>query len=134
MQEPKFKGFDVEDKIWRYGFGWYKEDYTDEYKKLKGISEDIAMLLSIQGFYKCSLRSMGLFTGAKDLKGKEIWDGDLVETPFSDVGVVYYDEESAMFRVDDTTGSLPDLAYLLEEGVTVIGNKYEQAERMKGFE
>jgi uncharacterized phage protein (TIGR01671 family) len=78
MREPKFRGFCTETNSWHYGYGWFKSDYTEEYKQRKGI-EDTAILYTNSYPVECELKSMGESTSLFDCKGVEIFEGDILQ-------------------------------------------------------
>lgn len=128
MRQPKFRGFSLETNIWHYGHGWFEVDYTDEYLKEKGIKQQ-AMLYTDGYPVECELASMGEFTGLLDSKGKEIYEGDVVDTIYDGelfTGVVVYDTSELGFKATngkENYGS--DFQYLTCcEEVEVIGSIY----------
>lgn len=76
MNQPKFRGFNLETKTWHFGYGWMKLHYSEEYKAKKGIG-DKALLLKYGSGIECELISMGQFTGIRDIHKKEAYNGDL---------------------------------------------------------
>ena len=78
MRHPKFRGYGLETKQWHYGHGWFKSDYTEEYKKEKGI-EDTAILYTEGYPVECCLSSMQESTHLKDVNGEEIYEGDILQ-------------------------------------------------------
>jgi hypothetical protein len=124
MRQPKFKGFSSETNKWHYGFGWYKTDYTERYKMENGI-EDGAVLYTEGSPILCELSSMGEFVGLNDIKGIEIYEGDLVEyvddSHKKRIGIVIF--KNGSFAIENPYIT----SYRLTNySIDVIGNKFEQ--------
>src|SRR5699024_4922062 len=98
-------------------------DYLDEY---------IAVFQEVIGEYD-SPRIYMQYTGLKDIKNKEIYEGDIVSYyPFkSEVGKVYYDEAETTYFIEpfDEDGEYEVLG--LQCGVEIIGNIYENPELLE---
>lgn len=79
MEQPKFRGFCLETNSWHYGHGWFKCDYTEEYKAEKGI-EDRAILHTESHPVECELKSMGRFVKTVRLAetSADLYEGDIV--------------------------------------------------------
>lgn len=79
MEQPKFRGFSLETGQWHYGHGWFKCDYTEEYKKEKGI-EDKAILYTEGSPIECELKSMGRYVKTVKLgdSSEDLYEGDIV--------------------------------------------------------
>lgn len=137
--EPKFRGYSVEDKQWYYGCGWYTNDY------MKRINR--AMLLTdCNACVECDLASMGQSSGIVDVDEKEIYDGDICVTelyptqPTDDyVLVVEYDKGRywgvRRLKADNAVrgiahGNADGLYEFEGEGLQVIGNVYEHGDML----
>ena len=76
------------------------------------------------------------YTGNQDSKGREIYEGDVIEIDphdldCSDKGLVYHDERASAFRVSFADGNiwwLYEIDFAIAE---VIGNIYEHPELLE---
>jgi hypothetical protein len=133
-QQPKFRGFSTDTNTWRYGFGWFEVDYTEDFKRQKNLS-DKACLYTNEGPVECELDSMGAYSGIKDVIGKGIYANDIIEV------ISEGTSNSAEVIFDDgcfcLIGYLGDLRTypiwnFLKEGyqIKVIGNSIQNPEKM----
>lgn len=140
MRQPKFRGISRESNKWYYGYGWFKTDFTEEYKKEKGI-EDFAILLTDGGTVECKLESMGEFVGVIDENDIEIYEGDITNFILRQhdgkfIGVVEFND--GMFKVtlpneDSATINIAyeDFSYYNALKFEVVGNLTENPELFK---
>jgi uncharacterized phage protein (TIGR01671 family) len=130
MRQPKFRGFSLETNSWHYGHGWFKSDYTEEYKLEKGI-KDTAILYTDGSPVECELDSMGTFTGVTGIDGKDVYEGDIL--PYNSVVTYIYGDDHADlgmgigFYVQRDNFESWRLLEVGEE-VEVLGNIYENPE------
>ncbi|MFJ8531522.1 YopX family protein [Bacillus sp. NPDC094106] len=80
MEEPKFRGFNKETNQWDFGFGYYINYYTDEFKKEKGINDDITLFTDSSPII-VEMDSVGQYattiTDMNQLK-RELFAGDII--------------------------------------------------------
>jgi len=69
------------------------------------------------------------FTGLKDCKGNEVWEGDIIKSPYlGNVAIVEWDDSLCGFKcVDDRRRINYSLKALVESsGWSLIGNKFDK--------
>ena len=66
------------------------------------------------------------YTGLKDKNGKEIYEGDIIQTPMGWVASVFYDNNNVCFCLDTDDDYNPCIGRY-----EVIGNIYENPELLK---
>ena len=136
MREIKFRGSEKESNKWVFGYArHWKCCYGDEWH-IQGENDNVHIVIP---------ETVGQFTGLKDHKGREIYEGDIVEIlpqfsakqglkrKFHLFAVVRWDERLARFVVisKEILDSIPD-----SECVSVIGNVHDTPELLTlgGFE
>lgn len=70
-----------------------------------------------------------MFTGLKDCKGNEIWEGDMIKSPYlGNVAIVEWDDSLCGFKcVDERRYINYSLRALVESsGWSLIGNKFDK--------
>lgn len=85
------------------------------------------------------------YTGLKDLEGKDIYDGDIVETIYGYVGLVYWDVGTISYRIAGNKQSIPIIVGRVKgiengeikefEGIfkvptNVIGNVHQNVDKL----
>ncbi len=78
------------------------------------------------------------FTGLVDKNSKEIWEGDIIETIYNTVGIIYYEQTMSSFRILHNGNSIPLVVGRFTENNNsptisltaqmIIGNVFENPE------
>lgn len=123
-REIKFRGKRTDSGEWVYGYLLHDGDLFFIVESLKAFIET--------PFNECLVNpdTVGQYTGLKDIKGKRIWEGDIVQYNCSDkvlIGKVAWC--SSFFEVDVKNGAE---SYALTSFCRVIGNIHDNPELLEG--
>lgn len=137
MREIKFRGKKIDSNEWI--FGWLRQSGQQEIQKANGQYVRTEKYYQIQNnkyhFEFVTEETIGQYTGLKDKKRKEIYEGDIVKGLFNDpeepeiIGIVRYDDCKASYMVVSKNGSEWELGCLDE--LEVIGNIHDNPELLE---
>ena len=107
MREIKFRGYDIDNKCWRYF-------------EIDGVGADIF-------YYNINESSIGQYTGFTDKNGKKIYEGDILDCGFGVVKrVCFVDGRWLSMCSEDKKYDSDLLQDVLSSMCEVIGNTYEE--------
>lgn len=125
MREIKFRGYDQDNGVWRYG--WLTQLREGARRIMAIICDD--QYGDLVRYYIHDHKTIGQFTGLHDKNGAEIYEGDVINfIGFGNIPV-YYDELTASF-VDGSGDYLHEKTD--KEACVVIGNIHEKPELIGG--
>lgn len=132
MREVKFRGYATEEMIdsqWVYGTGIHKTVFTDEYAERTGIKEEW-FIFTDNGWIQVEPKSIGQYTGLKDMNGFEIYEGDIYKTTTPILGQVFFHADGGWLVEAKEREFVLRKINSLNHG-EVIGNSYENPELIK---
>lgn len=117
----QFRGYNLKNKKWLYGY------YFVNRGKHYIVQDEVVDPFAEESDFEVDPESVGQFTGVKDVKGVEIYEGDRMNT--------YHGENKVVFR-EGKFGFHPNICLLFLTcyvgDYEVIGNEYE--ENIKSFQ
>ena len=120
MREIKFRGRPYNSKQWLYGSLIIEEDPNADNLKyfIKPFNQLVGKIVDPE--------TIGQFTGLKDIDGKEIYEGDILNWDGT-LGIVYWDEWIASFALGNIKG--PNNTIPISQDIAIkmkiVSNVYE---------
>lgn len=124
LQNIKFKAKRLDNGEWCEGY-FYEENgntYIIENRQKES-------MLNRNVTYEVDPSSVCQYTGLKDCKGNEVWEGDIIKSPYlGNLATVEWDNSLCGFKcVDDRRLINYSLRALVESsGWSLIGNKFDK--------
>lgn len=123
MREIKFRGKRVDNGEWVYG---YYTKHVDKESGILGIENNYYWIHDNQGdIHDVDSNTVGQFTGLLDENGKEIYEGDILDSSLYGLCVVEYDEFGTFSPFGH--GDYAEISTWLK----VIGNIHDNPELLK---
>ena len=140
MREIKFRAFAEHFNDWVYGFVWHRK--IDSFNGSELEVDEWYMLGDSDDYVSIKPETLGQYTGLKDINGKEIYEGDIIQYLYEncdedDRYVVTWDDRDLRFGFVginiDVWMALEDMYddYNGDYSIKVIGNIYDNPELIK---
>lgn len=126
-REIKFRGYNKFEKKWVYGYGLHQLIFIDG-------SSNAYVTAGIREVFIVDKESAGQYTGCKDANGKEIYEGDIVETTRGlnhIIGAVIYHKASWYIQSKEGYNVRLIPIFFTAEN-KIIGNVYENKNLLEG--
>ncbi len=156
-REIKFRGKGIEEydkDTWYYGsyFKYNEINYfcLDDGSRTEEINEKLKnnikhkIIFEMQGdlnmenhikLADVNVETVGQYTGLHDKNGKEIFEGDIVKVDSNMLkmtGIVTYNDNEAMFVLEDLSDKIEECLLYMQEELEVIGNIYDNFKLLRG--
>ena len=118
-REIKFRGKRVDNDKWVYG--------SLLINPIDGVCKIMTVLKTVPEYFEVIPNTVGQFIGIKDKKGKDIYEGDIVENN-KKYKIIWY---KYFFAIEDQAGNNFQIEYNTHLYFEVIGNIYETPELLK---
>lgn len=124
MREIKFKAKRLDDNSWVFGYFYEENGNTyiiENRQKESKLNRNLT--------YQVDPSTVCQFTGLKDCKGNDVWEGDMIKSPYlENVATVEWDDSLCGFKcVDDRRHINYSLRALVESsGWSLIDNKFDK--------
>lgn len=119
----KFRGKSIDSGEWLYGYLMPSTKPQIHLNAKYSISVNTEILHSIdRHFYEVETETVGEFTGLLDKNGEEIYEGDIIESKYSNPAPVEFIEGQFCANYNGCCALIPSEAYV------VIGNIHDHPE------
>lgn len=129
MREILFRGKSKDNDVWVEGYYCGKVNKT-----IFSPAEDSAQIVDKDLYWHEVIpETVGQYTGLKDRKGTDIFEGDIVNIIGGDEkGIVRWHTNDAVFVIAHSRFEMTFFNDLWGDGVEAIGNIYDNPELLKG--
>lgn len=114
----KFRGKRIDNGEWVYGDLYHYEKFAQICVHYDDETDDLFQVVP---------ETVGQFTGHKDYYGKDVYEGDILETNKGLVALVTFDKADVFMLGDEH----PDSMFSFSK-MEIIGNIYDNPELLKG--